>query len=190
MPTRSRPARRDRTRQGTDQRRPRRGASKRPASTERTLVTTYRTREPHHLHQWKQILDKHAHHRRVQINTFLATHLLPTTSTAIGDETLLDGLVWDQEPLPAGWRAHRSRAGVICPDQSTEEGQRLAQDLGQITHTNWRLLLPGSMPPRITTTSGEVFPQLHIACEALWVIWSAPLPEATPIDPYVWELVR
>lgn len=152
-------------------------------------MTTYRTREPHHAHQWQQTLDQHAHARRRQIDTFLAAHLLPAATTAIGDDTLLVGLVWDSESLPSGWRAHRSRPGVICPDQTTEQGQRLAQDLGSITHTNGLLLLPGAMPPRITTADGrEVFAQVQLADEVLWVSWPGALPENTPIDPQVWEL--
>lgn len=151
-------------------------------------MTSYRTRDPYYAQQWHSTLDQRTHDRRTQIDAFLATHLLPATSTAIGDDNLLVGLVWDAGPIPAGWREHRARPGVICPNEATDQGRRLAQDLGSITHTNGMLILPGDMPARIATPTGELLPQIQADEEMLWVIWSGPVPEGTAIDPRVWEV--
>lgn len=151
-------------------------------------MVTYRTRTGQEAHLWQQRLEAQVQRRCEQIQALLDHHLLPPDTEPVGDENLLIGLLWGAEtPVPAGWRHHRTRSGVITPDQSTPHGQALAQDLGAVVHGNGALLLPGGMPASVQTNGRLVLPQVRCEHEYLWAVWPCPLPDTVPVDPDVWE---
>lgn len=151
-------------------------------------MITYRTRTGQDAQLWQQRLEEQLRLRWEQIQAVLHTHLFPPDTEPVGDPNLLFGLGWDTDaPPPPGWRPHRSRVGVIVPDQSTTHGQAAAQDLGAITHGNGALLLPGGMPPSAQIDGRLVLPQVQCEHEYLWVHWPRPLPDDVPVDPQVWE---
>lgn len=139
---------------------------------------------------WKRSCEDQAQHRRAAISVFLSEYLLPADTRLVGDDNLLLGLLWEQDPLPQGWRRHRVRAGVITPDTDTPAGQEIARALAALPHANHLLLLPGRMPPSLTTERGHtVVPATAEHEDRLTVTWPQPLPGEVRdrLDHHLWQ---
>ncbi|WP_435111638.1 hypothetical protein [Nocardiopsis synnemataformans] len=154
-------------------------------------MTTYHTRTAQTTQEWQARVEQQIQARRVAIGAFLGRHLLPASTQAVGDDTLLHGLLWQHDEVPGGWRWHRTRPGIITPDQSTPAGQEIACQLGEIPHVAENLLLPGGMPASAVRAESQtlMWPHVELYQQRLWVVWPSPLSliDQRRVDLRVWQ---
>lgn len=97
------------------------------------------------------------------------------------------------DPIPAGWRRHRSLDGAITPHKGTRAGKAAAEQLAKLALPNPRKGLPGEMPHLADAAEEHAMlrPAVQRLGDVVYVRWSQQIStrDADRIDGAVWDLV-